>query len=309
MGSHYLGSTTHPSPPTRFGRTARRARIIVAGVATAVLATFGSHVDPVGAHAGISSSTPEDRSTINDPISSAEIDFGEGISDDVSLFLTYDPGNGEDIDIGGETTRTGDTTARLDFPEITEQGTYFVRYLAPVPSDGHVVAGAISFSFGSPTATVDSPNPDIRTSSPGSKEVLQEPITSAEITFELDIEERVVLQLVFDEGDGVNFDDLPSTTTKTGPNSAMVEFDELTRKGTYIISYDTKNVLNGDEVVGATSFVFGQPSGAASSGFPWLIFVPLATIVLGIGAFFTYRRMLVPIEDEDKEAEEELTNA
>ena len=67
------------------------------------------------------------------------------------MFLTYDLGNNEFEDIGGETVRTGDTTARLDFDEVEREGTYFVQYLAPVPSDGHVIAGAISFTYGSPS--------------------------------------------------------------------------------------------------------------------------------------------------------------
>ncbi len=286
----------------------RVLRMFMVTMTIATLGLLGTPTSPVAAHDGIEASTPENRSTIDDPISSAEIDFGEGISDGVSMFLTYDPGDGSIVDIGGETTKTGDSTARLDFPEISEEGTYFIRYLAPVPSDGHVVAGSISFTWGTPTATVDSPNPDIRTSTPSSKEVLTQPITSAEITFELDIEDNVTLQLVYDSGNGIDFDDLRSVTTKTGPNSAMVEFDELEREGTYIVSYDTTNVLNGDEVVGATSFVYGQPSGASSSSFPWLAFIPIAAIVLAIGGFFTYKRMLVPIDDDDA-SEAELADA
>ena len=268
---------------------------------------------PVAAHDGITGSTPENRSTIDDPISSAEIDFGIGVSDDVSMFLTYDPGDGTIVDIGGETTKTGDETARLDFPEIDVEGTYFVRYLAPVPADGHVVAGSISFTWGTPTATVDSPNPNIRTSTPGSGEVLSEPITSAEVTFELDIVDDVTLGLVYDRGNGIDFEDLPSTTTKTGPNSAMVEFDELDREGTYIVTFDTNNAINGDEIVGATSFVYGQASGEASSGFPWLMFLPFAAAVIAIGGYMSYRRMLVPVDDDDTDSsdaeEPELTDA
>lgn len=276
----------------RFGR----ALLTVLAIGTFVLPTSS-----VSAHDGIDDSTPENRSTIDDPISSAEVDFGEGISDDVSMFLTYDPGDGSIVDIGGDTTRTGDSTARLDFPELTEEGTYFVRYLAPVPSDGHVIAGSISFTWGTPTASVDSPNPDIRTSSPAALEVISEPISSAEITFELDIDDDVQLQLVYDRGNGVDFDDLPSVTTKTGPNSAMVEFDELTRTGTYIVAYDTTNVFNGDEIVGATSFVFGQPSGESSSSFPWLMFGPIALIILAIGAFGSFRRMQNAADSDESE--------
>ena len=68
------------------------------------------------------------------------------------MFLTYDLGNAEIEELGGETVKTGATTARLDFDELERTGTYFVRYLAPVPSDGHVIAGAISFTWGDPSA-------------------------------------------------------------------------------------------------------------------------------------------------------------
>lgn len=286
--------------PLGAARRPRAVRVLIGAVVLTITSLVGvaANATPVSAHEGIESSVPANRSTIGEPISSAEIDFGEGISDGVSMFLTYDPGDGSIIDIGGETIQTGDTTARLEFPELTEQGTYFVRYLAPIPADGHVVAGSISFTWGDPTTFV-SPNPDIRESTPNALEVLTAPITSAEIDFELEIEDEVRLQLVYDQGNGVDFDELASTTTKTGPNSARVEFAELERKGTYIIAYDTIAVANGDEIVGATSFVFGQPSGTETSSFPWLTFVPIALIVLGIGAYFTYRRMLVPVGDDD----------
>jgi methionine-rich copper-binding protein CopC len=113
---------------------------------------LGVGAAPVAAHDDIASSNPPSRSTLQEPISSVEIDFGEVISDDVAMFLTYDLGDNEFEDIGGETVRTGDTTARLDFDEVEREGTYFVQYLAPVPSDGHVIAGAISFTYGSPSA-------------------------------------------------------------------------------------------------------------------------------------------------------------
>ncbi len=112
---------------------------------------FGADATPVAAHDDIKSSTPPSRSTLQDPISSVEIDFGEVISDDVAMFLVYDLGDNEFEDLGGETVKTGETTARLDFDEVEREGTYFVQYLAPVPLDGHVIAGAISFTYGSPS--------------------------------------------------------------------------------------------------------------------------------------------------------------
>jgi methionine-rich copper-binding protein CopC len=131
--------------------TAGRLRRLAITGALALAVVLGADATPVAAHDDIAGSNPVSRSTLEEPISTVEIDFGEVISDDVAMFLTYDLGNNEFEDIGGETTKTGDTTARLDFDEVEREGTYFVQYLAPVPSDGHVIAGAISFTYGSPS--------------------------------------------------------------------------------------------------------------------------------------------------------------
>jgi methionine-rich copper-binding protein CopC len=285
---------------TMAGRMVSIARlpIFVAALAVAAITTVGLGPSVVSAHDDIAGSSPPSRSVIDDPIDNVEIDFGEDIGDDVKMFLTYDVGNNEIEDIGGTVTKTDATTARIDFDLIDREGTYFVQYLAPVPSDGHVIAGAISFSWGTPTAVLDSDNPDIRNSTPRSLEVVSDAITLAEIQFELEISDDVTLELVYDKGDGENFTKLGGVTTKTGPQTATLEFDALPEHGTYFITYDATSVLSGDEIVGATSFVWGQPSSSQSSSFPWLIFIPIALIVLGVGAWFSYRQMLVPVDDD-----------
>jgi methionine-rich copper-binding protein CopC len=114
------------------------------------LVAFTLDVGPILAHDEIESSNPPTGSIIDDPISTVEINFGEEISDEVSLFLTFDKGDADIEEIGGTTTKVGETTARLDFDPIEREGRYFVQYLAPVPADGHVLAGAISFTYGKP---------------------------------------------------------------------------------------------------------------------------------------------------------------
>ncbi|WP_158412357.1 copper resistance CopC family protein [Ilumatobacter nonamiensis] len=131
-------------------RRARVRRLLAVGAVSLGALLAGSA--PAAAHDDIAGSTPESRSTLDEPISTVEIDFGEVISDDVAMFLTYDLGDNEFEDIGGTTVRTGDTTARLDFDEVEREGTYFVQYLAPVPIDGHVIAGAVSFTYGEPSS-------------------------------------------------------------------------------------------------------------------------------------------------------------
>ena len=122
----------------------------VALAAVGVLMVWGVGATPVGAHDEISSSIPATGSTIEDPISTVSIDFGEPIADDVEMFLTYDEGGASIVDIGGTTVKTGPSTARLDFEEIDREGQYFVQYLATVPNDAHVMVGAISFLYGEP---------------------------------------------------------------------------------------------------------------------------------------------------------------
>src|SRR6056297_1312523 len=150
---------------------------------------------------------------------------------------------------------------------------------------------------------------DVRTSSPGSREVIDDAITSAEIQFNLEIEDDIELQLVYDGGNGVDFEDLPGVTTKVDAQTARLDFDELPRDGTYFVVYDGVATATGDEIVGAVSFVFGEPSGAGSSDFPWLVFVPVALVILGVGAWFSYRRMLVSADEEDDESAAELEPA
>ena len=129
--------------------TVRRGALALLA-AVAVLLT-GAGV--AGAHDDIAGSNPPTRSHLDEPITFAEIDFGIEIGDEVEMSLFYDLGDGTSEEIGGETTRTGPTTARLDFGELEREGTYFVRYLAPVPADGHVMAGATSFTWGAPSSS------------------------------------------------------------------------------------------------------------------------------------------------------------
>lgn len=263
--------------------------VTLVGASVAGLSPFG--VPTASAHDDIESSVPEDRSVIDEPISTAEIDFGEVIGDSVEMFLTFDPGgDAEIVDLGGETTKTSDTTARLDFEELTDEGTYFVQFLAPIPSDGHVMIGAISFSFGTVTAIDEGDNADIRSSTPPSRARIDAPISSVEIEFDLEITDDVTLSLVYDRGDGENFDELGGETERTGPRTAVLTFDEIEREGTYFVTYDTSIALGGDELVGAISFTYGDPA-AGDSGFPIVPFLFVAVPVLAIGAWLSLRSM------------------
>lgn len=282
---------------TKAGRLPKALLVAVLAGATVVATSFIAG-PAASAHDEIESSSPADRSTIDEPISSAEIDFGEVIGESVELFLTYDPGGDADIvGIGGETTKTGDTTARLDFDEIEEQGTYFLQYLAPIPSDGHVMVGAISFNYGVATAIDEGENENVRSSTPPSRSRIDEPISTVTIEFDVEIGDDVTLSLVYDRGDGENFDELGGETERTGPRTAVLTFDEIEREGTYFVLYDTTVAARGDEIVGAISFTYGDPAGE-SSGFPILPFLAVAIPILAIGAWLTMRSMRRDIEDD-----------
>lgn len=107
------------------------------------------------AHDDIAGSSPESGDQLDEPIDRVVIDFGEPISDDVEMTLLLDLGGSDTETIPGTSYRDGETTAVLEFEELSRPGRYFVRYLAPVPVDGHVVAGAITFEYGDLTGGTD----------------------------------------------------------------------------------------------------------------------------------------------------------
>ena len=119
--------------PSRLGAT------LLGGIAIMI---FGGGV--AHAHDDITSSDPASGTTIDDPISEVTIDYGEIVAD-VEMAL-FDP---DDERIEGTTVQISPTSTRLEFAELDDEGVYIVRYLAPVPADGHTLAGAIQFTYGS----------------------------------------------------------------------------------------------------------------------------------------------------------------
>ena len=118
----------------------RRIRIVAVVAALAAAASFSS---VAFAHDEIESSIPEHQSQINEPIDEVTINFGEPV-DGVELGLR----GPDDERIAGEVTVISDTEARLDFAMLTKEGQYVVQYIAE--EDGHLVNGAITFTYGDP---------------------------------------------------------------------------------------------------------------------------------------------------------------
>jgi methionine-rich copper-binding protein CopC len=121
----------------------RRTRIIAVVAAIAAAASFSS---VAFAHDEIESSVPEHQSQLDEPISKVTINFGEPVGG-VELGLR----GPDDKRIDGEVTVISDTEARLDFSELTNEGQYIVQYLAE--EEGHLVAGAITFTYGDRAGT------------------------------------------------------------------------------------------------------------------------------------------------------------
>jgi methionine-rich copper-binding protein CopC len=97
------------------------------------------------AHEGIAGSDPASGTHLDEPIDQVTIDFGTRIGDDAEIAV-FEPG-GEQLASQLETV--SDTEARATFDPIEQHGTYTVRYLATSIDDGDLLAGAISFSYGS----------------------------------------------------------------------------------------------------------------------------------------------------------------
>ena len=116
--------------------------VLIVGSASLALGTTTS------AHDQIESSDPENGAVLDEPISHVTIDFGEEIADDLEMALVYDLGNSDVEEVPSEVSKVDEQTGRIDFEELDREGRYFVRYLATVPLDGHVQAGAITFDYG-----------------------------------------------------------------------------------------------------------------------------------------------------------------
>ncbi len=275
------------------GRTGIRRVAVAAIVLIAVVSASIAPADPAAAHDSIAGSTPRTGSLLDEPIDHVEIDFGAEIGETVELFLQYREADGTEVDVGGTTTKTGPQTARLDFDLLEREGTYFVRYLTTIPSDGDVLFGEINFSIGTPTVQV-SADENIRTSTPLPFEVLDDPITTATVTFVEPLAAEPEMYLIFDEGDGETFTYLEGVASRLlNEDTVLVSFPAIEREGTYLLRYDGDGAVSGDELAGVTPFVFGSPSTEGGDSFPWLLFLAAAIPILAIGAWMTVRRLRV----------------
>jgi methionine-rich copper-binding protein CopC len=108
---------------------------------------------PVSAHEGIASSDPVSGSVLDEPIDSVAIDFGAEIGPTTQIAVLGPDGE----QLASTTTVTSTSTATSEFEPLDDEGTYTVNYLATSVVDGHVLGGAITFTYGDPSANTLSP--------------------------------------------------------------------------------------------------------------------------------------------------------
>jgi len=282
---------------------------IIAATAALLAAAVGTlaNASPTTAHENIESSSPANGDVLNQPIDEVTIDFGAEISDSAQMFLRYEGADGEIEQIGGEVTITGPTTAQLDFPLLKREGTYFVNYIAPVPADAHVITGAIGFAYGTPTVFV-SDDPNVLRSTPFARETINEPIAEVTVEFAAEVAD-VRFFFSFDEGDGETFTPIEISQTAETDVDYVVTFDELDRDGTYLLNYLARYAQSDDEISGSIPFFLGAPSGENDdASFPWLVFVPMAAVIIAVGGWFSWRRMSVADDEPSDDVDEDLAD-
>jgi methionine-rich copper-binding protein CopC len=133
-----------------FGRRLRSTGAALALLAIGAVTILSDA--PTFAHDGIASSDPASGAVLDEPIDSVTIDFGADIGTAVEIGLV-----GPDGELPTTTTVTSPTEAIARFALLDEHGTYTVNYLATSVVDGHLLGGAISFTYGGSSSDVMSP--------------------------------------------------------------------------------------------------------------------------------------------------------
>lgn len=146
---------------------------------------------------------------------------------------------------------------------------------------GVAVLAAVVVSLGASTASAHEADAE---SDPPSGSTIDEPISEVTIEFGVDIADDVELAL-FGPGDDELIE--PTTTTKTASNAAMIEFEPIEQRGTYIVRYLTVAPIDGHTIVGAVSFTYGSEGGGQLGA--WLWFALAMIPILALGAALSIR--------------------
>lgn len=125
-------------------------KIALMCLTTSLLVAVGTSV--VQAHAGLTSSNPEDGSTLSAPPTVIDLTFNEELlPDTVEIAVTTEAAG---LIAGTEFTTAG-PSVQVTWPQDLPDDTYQVAYRV-VSNDGHPITGAITFSYtgsGAPATT------------------------------------------------------------------------------------------------------------------------------------------------------------
>lgn len=124
-------------------------KLVLTSLISLLLIVGGTSV--VQAHASLSSSNPEDGSTLNAPPTVVDLTFNEELlPDTVEIAVTTETAG---LIAGVDFTTVG-PTVQVNWPQDLPDDTYKVAYRV-VSNDGHPITGAITFSYtgsGAPAA-------------------------------------------------------------------------------------------------------------------------------------------------------------
>jgi len=134
---------------TTQGRTRGRAvrRLAIAGVLALVGLLLGAA--PASAHASLVSTDPTEGQVLATAPDTATFTFDEPVRLQSGGVHVFDA-TGRELDADAKST---DLRLVVDLPSGLDDGTYVVAWRV-ISSDGHPVAGALTFSVGTPSATV-----------------------------------------------------------------------------------------------------------------------------------------------------------
>ena len=143
-----------------------------------------------------------------------------------------------------------------------------------------VIATSVSFS------SVALAHDEIESSVPEHQAQINEPITEVTINFGEPVD-GVELGLR-----GPDDERIAGEVTVISDTEARLNFAKLTEEGQYIVQYIAEE--DGNLVAGAISFTYGDRAGQGADAVIWIIFGVVAAAVLGVGAFFSFRRKNAP---------------
>ncbi|NYJ00568.1 copper transport protein [Nocardioides thalensis] len=124
---------------------------LLAAVLLAVLAVGGTAA-PASAHATLVSTDPADGAVLPEAPGEVTFTFDESVSLVADGLLVYDAA-GEPVEAEASAR---DAVVTADLPDGLDDGTYVVTWRV-VSSDGHPIAGSLTFHVGEPSASVQPP--------------------------------------------------------------------------------------------------------------------------------------------------------